>query len=54
MEMSVCRHCGYRWEPRIAAPVACPSCKRYHWRAAAKPEEPAEKVEPDKVVPAPE
>lgn len=32
-----CRFCGYRWISRIQGqPRCCPSCKRYHWKAAQK------------------
>jgi len=24
-----CKHCGYKWQPRIKEPKACPLCKQY-------------------------
>jgi hypothetical protein len=27
--MSNCKRCGYEWQSRVSAPVACPRCKRY-------------------------
>lgn len=27
----VCKKCHYMWKSRVKVPVACPSCKNYHW-----------------------
>ena len=24
-----CKYCNHKWTPRVAEPLACPSCKRY-------------------------
>lgn len=31
----VCKRCGHKWAPKVAAPQACPRCKQYTW--ATKP-----------------
>lgn len=24
----LCRHCGYKWTPRVEQPIHCPSCQK--------------------------
>ena len=28
LPVMVCRYCGYKWTPRVAAPTSCPNCKK--------------------------
>lgn len=29
--MLACKRCGYKWPPRVAAPVVCPRCRSAYW-----------------------
>jgi len=31
-----CKRCGYKWDSRLAKPVACPKCKSYRWTEPVK------------------